>query len=165
MKKLLFLCLWLSCSIIVFSQSDKGTNHIDSLISANKLAVKFKVDSGVIERVHHKVYVRFFDIYMFDSLSKDLVSCEHRQDSLGLGIYMAFYYSSNKIIKIDYGLTKAAGDDGVQDLYQMDYYYEDRIMTDSIEYTSRPKKIKLLTPDELYEIGMNYLKRYNSELK
>lgn len=165
MKTILLFFFLLISATKVFCQNDTRIIHVDSLISKNKSAGKFKLDSGLIERVHHKVYVQFHDLYMFDSLSKNLFSCEHWQDSLGLGTYIAFYYSSDKIIKIDYGLSKAAGDDGVQDLYQMDYYYEGRIMVDSIEYTPRPKKIKLLAPDELYEMGMNYLKKYNSELK
>ena len=165
MKKLLLFFLVLFFIIKGFCQNSSKRAHIDSMISKNRIKLEFKLDSGVIEDVHHKIPVRFYDLYIFDNLSKHLIKSEYRQDSMELITFIGYYYSSDKIIKINYGLSKALGDDGVEDLYQVNYYYENGILIDTLEFTQIPKNIKLLTPDELYKIGIKYLNKYNSELK
>jgi hypothetical protein len=165
MKKLLLYCLLSFISLKSFSQESSDAVYIDSLAHKHSKILLAKIDTGLIERVHHKVYVSYSDVYRYDSVSRDLMSFEHVRDSIASRLFVTFYYNKGEIIKIDYQEYEM-DDIGVAELYRVFHYYKNgRMIESNTVYSHPPKNFRPLSPKKLYEMGKYYFTFYNTTFK
>lgn len=160
----LIIFLLLVCK---FSSAQKLTvQDINLIVSGIQgLSKGYLIDSGKLKLPYSSDSLIYYDIYHFDSVTHELVSADHMQDTSSYRDLISFHYSKGKPVKIQYGFYLLENNRQLMAKFYEHYYRKKNNFHTEIPYNHNSGYYKFLTARKLYQMGIGFYKKFRAKKK